>query len=158
MQLPLAIRRAGYRLAYRLLQVVWFIRRPQKSGVKCLATDADRVLLVRHTYGRRSWELPGGAVNRGEPPLETARREMEEELGLGSAPWTPIGQIRGTVDHRRDTIHLFRAEVGTPALNVDGGEIAAAQWFARAELPPDLSPYVSPVLAHAPALGDGRGA
>jgi 8-oxo-dGTP diphosphatase len=133
---------------------VWFVWRPEKNGVKCLVTAEDRVLLVRHTYGRRSWDVPGGAVKRREPPIDAARREMEEELGLGSAPWTAIGQLRGSVDHRRDTIHLFRAEVGAPALTVDLGELAAAQWFARAELPADLRPYVAPVLAHAPALGD----
>jgi 8-oxo-dGTP diphosphatase len=154
MQLPVPIRRIGYRFAYRVLQVVWFVWRPEKNGVKCLVTAADRVLLVRHTYGRRSWDLPGGAVKRREPPIDAARREMEEELGLGSAPWTAIGQLRGSVDHRRDTIHLFRAEVGAPALTVDPGELAAVQWFARAELPADLGPYVAPVLAHAPALGD----
>jgi 8-oxo-dGTP pyrophosphatase MutT (NUDIX family) len=158
MQLPVAIRRIGYRVAYRGLQVVWFVWRPEKNGVKCLVTDNDRVLLVRHTYGRRSWDLPGGAVKTGEQPIEAARREMEEELGLGAAPWTGVGQLRGSVDHRRDTIYLFRAEVGTPTLAVDAGEIAAAQWFARGRLPTDLSPYVSPVLAHTNALGDGGSA
>lgn len=157
MQLPVPIRRVAYRIAYRVLQVVWFVWRPEKSGVKCLATTQDRVLLVRHTYGRRSWDLPGGAVKRGEPPLDAARREMEEELGLGSAPWTAIGQIRGSVDHRRDTIHLFQAEVGAPILTVDEGEIAATHWFGRTDLPEDLSPYVKPVLAHAWVLGDVRG-
>jgi 8-oxo-dGTP diphosphatase len=158
MQLPVPIRRIGYRVAYRVLQVVWFVRRPEKNGVKCLVTTDDQVLLVRHTYGRRSWDLPGGAVKRGEPPLDAARREMEEELGLGSAAWTAIGQLLGSVDHRRDTIYLFRAEVGAPALTVDLGELAAVQWFERTELPADLGPYVAPVLAHVPVAGDGDGA
>jgi ADP-ribose pyrophosphatase YjhB (NUDIX family) len=111
------------------------------------------VLLVRHTYGRRSWDVPGGAIKRGEPPLAAARREMDEELGLGSVEWVNIGEIRGNVNHRRDTIHCFRAEVSEPALRIDRGELAAVDWFARGALPEDLAPYVGSVIARAPALG-----
>src|SRR5437870_4690431 len=76
-----AVRRRGYRVAFALLRVYWFVRRPALHGVKCVLTNGDQVLLVRHTYGSRDWDLPGGAVSRGEPPVATARREMHEELG-----------------------------------------------------------------------------
>ena len=45
------VRRAGYRLAYRMLTIWWFVRRPPTAGVKCLLTSGSEVLLVRHTYG-----------------------------------------------------------------------------------------------------------
>src|SRR6516162_8210467 len=64
--LTLRLRRLAYRLAYRILQVVWFVWRPRMRGVKCLVTCRDRVLLVRHTYGSRAWDVPGGAMKRGE--------------------------------------------------------------------------------------------
>jgi 8-oxo-dGTP pyrophosphatase MutT (NUDIX family) len=151
-KLPVPIRRLIYRCGYRVLQVVWFVWRPAKTGVKCLLTADDRILLVRHTYGRRRWDLPGGSVKRGEPPLQTARREMDEELGLGCAEWIKIGEIRGTFDHRRDTIHCFRAEIEPSArLKLDRGELDAAAWFARTDLPADLSPYVVPVVEGARA-------
>jgi 8-oxo-dGTP pyrophosphatase MutT (NUDIX family) len=147
----LTLRRLGYRLAYRVLQVFWYVARPTKHGVKCLVTDGDRVLLVRHTYGRRSWDLPGGSIKRRESPLSAARREMSEELGLQDAPWADIGELTGRVDHRRDTIHCFSAEISAPRLRVDRGELAAVDWFARGALPTDLAPYVGPVIARAPA-------
>jgi 8-oxo-dGTP pyrophosphatase MutT (NUDIX family) len=149
---PLTLRRLGYRLAYRALQVFWFLARPAKQGVKCMVTDGDRVLLVRHTYGRRSWDFPGGSMKRNELPLSAARREMGEELGLDGAEWTDIGQLRGRVDHRRDTIHCFRAELSEPTLTIDRGELAAAGWFTRDELPQDLGPYVGEIIRHAPAI------
>jgi 8-oxo-dGTP pyrophosphatase MutT (NUDIX family) len=147
----LTLRRLGYRIAYRLLQVFWFVARPRKQGVKCLITCRDRVLLVRHTYGTRSWDVPGGAIKRHEAPLAAARREMGEELGLSAVTWTEIGEITGTVHHRRDTIHCFRAEMCEPSLTVDRGELAAVDWFARGALPQDLGPYVGSVIARAPA-------
>jgi len=52
-------------------------------GSACAIFDGGgRVLLVRHTYGRLNWELPGGGAEPGEAPDETARRELLEETGL----------------------------------------------------------------------------
>jgi 8-oxo-dGTP pyrophosphatase MutT (NUDIX family) len=149
---PLPLRRLGYRIAYRGLQVFWFVARPPKQGVKCLLTCHDRVLLVRHTYGNRAWDVPGGAIKRGEPPLTAARREMDEELGL-DIEWSAIGEIRGNADHRQDTIHCFRAEMCEPPLKIDRGELAAVKWFARNALPEDLAPYVGSVIARALTSG-----
>ncbi|RJQ79447.1 NUDIX hydrolase [Pseudonocardiaceae bacterium YIM PH 21723] len=47
----------------------------------------DRVLLLRTSY-KDNWEIPGGVIegDRGETPLDAARREVAEELGLQSGP------------------------------------------------------------------------
>ena len=151
----LTAQRVGYRVAYRVLQVVWFVTRPNKHGVKCVVTDHDRVLLVRHTYGAPVWDLPGGSIKRRESPLSAARREMNEELGLADTDWRDIGELQGRMDHRRDTIHCFRAELSEPTLRIDPVELAAASWFDRGRLPPDLGAYVDEIMARAPAT-DGR--
>jgi 8-oxo-dGTP pyrophosphatase MutT (NUDIX family) len=150
-QAPVAARRLAYRAAYRTLQFSWLLRRPAKRGVKCLLVNRERVLLVRHTYGDRRWEVPGGAMRRNEEPLATARREMHEELGIEAATWTALGTVQGTFHHRRDTIHCFRAELESPALTLDLGELQAASWFHSSDLPPNLGPYVLPVLSRAAA-------
>ena len=147
----LTVRRWGYRIAYRLLQVFWFVARPHKRGVKCLLTDRDRILLVRHTYGRRAWDIPGGSIRWRESPLSAAHREMSEELGLDGVSWAEIGQLHGRVDHRRDTIHCIRAEVTSPRLTIDHGELETVRWFDRSALPADLAPYVGTIVDAAPA-------
>ena len=146
-QLPVIVRRVIYRSGYRVLQLFWLVTRPTKSGVKCVLVERDRVLLVRHTYGRRSWDLPGGALKRGESPLSGARREMGEELGIEDAQWRELGVVRATMNHRRDTVHCFEARLASPEVTIELGELAVARWFDRDKLPDDLAPYVEPVMA-----------
>jgi 8-oxo-dGTP pyrophosphatase MutT (NUDIX family) len=150
-----AVRRLGYRLAYASLRVYWFGRRPSVHGVKCVLTDRDLVLLVRHTYGPAEWLLPGGAIKRREIPISAARREMREELGIDIEDWTALGEVTGRVHHRRDTLHCFQAELRDPVLRLDPGELAAARWFSRRELPPRLGGYVHPILARAATTNAG---
>jgi 8-oxo-dGTP pyrophosphatase MutT (NUDIX family) len=145
-ELTVAVRRLAYRTAYRVLQVWWFLTRPRKSGVKCVLTDGDQVLLVRHTYGRRRWDIPGGAVKRGEPPAHAARREMREELGIDVADWVSIGEMLVRMNHRHDTLHCFHVDLRAPAIRINRGELDEAHWFARGALPAERSRYVGPIL------------
>jgi 8-oxo-dGTP pyrophosphatase MutT (NUDIX family) len=120
------------------------------SGVKCVVSNGDRILLVRHTYGSRDWDLPGGAMKRDEEPLVAARREMLEELGIERAEWSKLGEVRKNVDHRRDTVHCFRAELASPEVELNLAEISLAEWFDRDRLPGKLAPYVESVLEQFP--------
>jgi 8-oxo-dGTP pyrophosphatase MutT (NUDIX family) len=140
-------RRWAIRSAYRVLRVYWFLRRPRMSGVKCVLTREDRVLLVRHTYGRDDWDLPGGAMKSGEEPVHAARREIREELGVTIDDWRSLGVITGRADYRHDTLHCFQAPLGELQLTLDGTEIDRAGWFERPALPPNLSRYVPRILA-----------
>ncbi len=144
--------RLGFRTAYLGLQVSWFLRRPETRGVKCLLTHGENILLVRHTYGRRVWDLPGGGIQRGEPPVATAAREMQEELGVSGVVWLPGGTIHGRQRFRSDTVHCFWTELPDPALEPNLAELAEVRWFSRAELPSNLGPYVRPMLAGTPAF------
>ena len=146
------LRRLGYRTAFGALRAYWFLARPEMDGVKCVITDRGRLLLVRHTYGPRVWDLPGGGVKRGEAPLTAARREMREELGLIDAPWGALGEIRGRVHYRHETVQVFTAELAGPELLLDYGELAEARFFACRELPSDLGPYVTEIVAQVPWL------
>jgi 8-oxo-dGTP pyrophosphatase MutT (NUDIX family) len=145
--LPVRAQRWVYRCAYRVLRVYWYLRRPAMSGVKCVLSREDRVLLVRHTYGRDDWDLPGGAMKSGEAPAHAARREIREELGVTIDDWRSLGVITGRADYRHDTLHCFQASLGEHQLILDGAEIERAGWFERPALPPNLSRYVPQILA-----------
>jgi len=50
------------------------------SGVLYL-NEVRELLIVKPTY-RDHWLIPGGVVEINESPLQAARREVKEELGI----------------------------------------------------------------------------
>jgi 8-oxo-dGTP pyrophosphatase MutT (NUDIX family) len=147
MPLPVPLRRLIYRIGYRVLQVFWLVMHPAVSGAKCVATHDGRVLLVRHTYGNRAWDLPGGTMRRGESPARTAQREFAEEIGVDVEPWTDLGDLIMGIGASLHTLHCFHADLPTPDVELDLGELQTSGWFSPADLPSDLSPFVVPIIA-----------
>jgi 8-oxo-dGTP pyrophosphatase MutT (NUDIX family) len=127
------------RVAHDLRRAYWRLSRPLTLGVRGLALDGDRVLLVRHTY-MAGWYLPGGGVERGEAVEEALRRELIEEVGLRfeGAP-ALIGAYSNFHDYKSDHVLLFRVEGWTMAPKPNR-EIAEHRFFALTEPPPGTSP------------------
>jgi len=58
--------------------------------------DARRIVMIRnfrHTVEQELWELPAGTAEPNEPPIETARRELEEETGYRAGTMTPLTEF-----------------------------------------------------------------
>jgi 8-oxo-dGDP phosphatase len=67
------------------------VRHPGAVAVLALDEEGRVVLLrqYRHPVGDYLWELPAGLRDAdGEPPLETAKRELAEEVRLAAARWS----------------------------------------------------------------------
>jgi 8-oxo-dGTP diphosphatase len=73
-------------------------------GAAAVITDeSGRVLLVKHTYGRLNWELPGGGAEAHESAAETAVREVREETGLHVV----VERLAGVYYEREPDMHHF---------------------------------------------------
>jgi 8-oxo-dGTP pyrophosphatase MutT (NUDIX family) len=87
------------------------IRHP--GGAAVLALDADnRVCLLRqfrHAADGWVWELPAGKIDNREPPLDTARRELEEEAGAAADSWQSLGDYLSSPGVFTEVVHLFLA-------------------------------------------------
>jgi 8-oxo-dGTP diphosphatase len=63
------------------------VRQPRKrvSADALVRDPGGRILLVDPKY-KPDWDTPGGMAEANEPPHETVRRELREELGLDIRP------------------------------------------------------------------------
>jgi 8-oxo-dGDP phosphatase len=76
--------------------------------------DQERVLLLRqyrHPLGTYLWELPAGLRDAdGEPPVETAKRELAEEALLSAARWSLLATIYSSPGFSDEQVLIYLAE------------------------------------------------
>ncbi len=66
------------------------------SAVVMPVDERNRVLLVRQyrlPAAKYLWELPAGRVDKGETPLQAARRELAEETGYRARKFKKIAEF-----------------------------------------------------------------
>lgn len=114
------------------------VRTPVAFGVSAiLENKSGRVLLVRQRYSP-GWHLPGGGVNRGEPPAEAVIRELQEEVGLTqAAPPVLQGLYTRAVGLATNVVALYRVAEGQISFRPNA-EIADILWVDPAA-PPDTA-------------------
>ena len=94
-----------------------FVDHPGAVAVVAI-DDEDRVLLIkqyRHPVRLREWELPAGLMDVDhEPPLETAKRELAEEVDLAAADWHLLADYAVSPGGSDEMIRIFLARGLTP--------------------------------------------
>ena len=99
------------------------VRHPGAVAVVAV-DDEDRVVMVRqyrHPFGEHLWELPAGLRDAdGEPPVETARRELAEEALLSAERWSLLATPYMTPGFCDEQILLYLAEGLTEVDHPDG--------------------------------------
>lgn len=142
--------RLGYRWAYLVLRLWWFVRRSHTYGAAVALWHEGKVLMVRTSY-RDSYSLPGGFIRRGEPPEQAARRELLEEIGVDLPAQALRHAWHGTMHYesRLDTIDIWEVSLDErPALHIDGSEIVWAGWMdPSAAMGRRLLPHIAAYLA-----------
>lgn len=84
-----------------------------KPGVAILPVDEEGTAYLtrefRYAIGRDSIEVAGGGIDEDESPLDAARREAREELGVEANEWSGLGTIDPFTAVVRSPAHLFLA-------------------------------------------------
>jgi 8-oxo-dGTP pyrophosphatase MutT (NUDIX family) len=123
----------GHRIEHHVVKF------PRPSVGAVVLDGAGRTLLLwRHRYitDTWGWEVPAGWADPGEPLVDAARREVEEETGYR------VGDIRPMVEYKPmagiSTMHYTGyvatdpVRVGEPA---DTSEASRVEWIALADVP-----------------------
>ena len=85
-----------------------------RGAVGILAYDEETVWLVRQPREAVNepdlLEIPAGRLDKeGEEPLQTAKRELAEEIGRGAHHWEPIVVYYTGAGFTDEQVHLFAA-------------------------------------------------
>ena len=75
-------------------------------------TNAGKVVILRQyrfACSRRILEFPAGPLEARESPLESIKREIQEESGYSAKRWDNLGEMIPCPGYSDEKIHLFLA-------------------------------------------------
>jgi 8-oxo-dGTP pyrophosphatase MutT (NUDIX family) len=119
---------------YGGMLVIWYMFRPKTCGAKVVVMCGDEILLIKTTYDY-GYSLPGGGVKKGEDPIDAAKREAIEEVGIVLDNVTQITTFVTTAEYKIDTVYGFYSEVSSKKYSLDKLEIERAEWHPLSNLP-----------------------
>lgn len=84
------------------------------GAVAMVAVDSEGyvtlVRQLREATRKHLLEIPAGTAEPGEQPLETAKRELQEECGLTGGEWRELAAFWTTPGFCRERMHVFAVE------------------------------------------------
>ncbi len=96
----------------RIMPSYYILRFPDWVNIVPVTSDNKVVLIkqYRHATGEIHWEVPGGAVHRGEDPKLGALRELEEETGYTSSQLVKVAENFPNPALQDNRIHTYLAK------------------------------------------------
>jgi nudix-type nucleoside diphosphatase (YffH/AdpP family) len=108
----------------------YVVRRGDSVGIVPVCMNSGRIVLVkqfrfaalRADEDGFLWEIPAGMLDRGEEPMETAARELYEEIGLNAERFERLISYYLSPGLLDEKMHLFLARIADcRKLNEAGG-------------------------------------
>lgn len=108
----LTVRRDSLKLANGKLNPEFYVLEyPSWVNVTAITEDGMFVMIrqYRHGLGQYGTELCAGVVEKGEEPLEAAKRELMEESGFGGGEWELQCVISGNPSTTNNLTYCYLA-------------------------------------------------
>ena len=121
--------------SFRAYEVYCFLVHPRVHGVYVAVWYDGQLLLVENSY-RPQFYFPSGGVRSGERPLEAARRELKEEVGIDLPPerFSLAFEMQLHHNNMRDRVSTYEVLLQEPpALAIDRREVVTAGFITANE-------------------------
>ena len=110
------------------------LRRIPGAGVVAFNEDDEILLQQEYRYPLDAviYQIPGGLIDEGETPLETAKRELREETGYAAEEWRKLGEVQDNpgLMNGSSTIFLARDIERIADPTRDEAEFLAFDWYS----------------------------
>lgn len=119
--------------------IIYKILKLKTRGVRVIFIKDNKILLIKHRYDD-FWVFPGGGIKKSENPLEAAKRESQEEVGLSfTGPANKLGVYKNFSGGKKDYVHVyvvkkFSKHNGSKSF-LGKLEVKYKQWFPLDKLP-----------------------
>jgi len=103
-----------------------------RTGVAVIVTHAQKILFGKRIISPAgfAWQLPGGWIETGESPEQTAKREVKEETGLELRSTRFVAYTNNIFSSRDHSISLyFEAECSNPEMVMVCEPDKCEQWL-----------------------------
>ncbi len=122
----------------RIIEPYYVVELPDWCNT-IVVTKEERIILVkqyRYPVDQVTYELPGGVIEKGESPIDAARREMEEETGFTSTDISFLMKLAPNPAINNNTAYFFLAKNAVPTLsqNQDAFEDIDRVSFSKEEI------------------------
>lgn len=86
--------------------------KPIRKAVKCLLIENEKIVITKYLKGKKNgyYDIPGGKIEDGENPEETAIREMKEETGISVSNLIKKGIFEVEYPDRKFYFDVFLAK------------------------------------------------
>ena len=87
------------------------IRHPGAALAVPITNSGEVIILRQYRFAcsRRILEFPAGTLEEGESPLESIKREVQEESGYSAERWDNLGEMLPCPGYSDEKIHLYLA-------------------------------------------------
>jgi len=87
--------KSPYKLSGKYTYNFYVINSVDWVNILPITSDNEVVFVEQYRPGTNSitLELPGGMIDKGETPLKSAKRELEEETGYITSKWKKLGSV-----------------------------------------------------------------
>ena len=140
----------------RIITDFYQVQLPSHVTIYATTREGKVACLRQYKHGPRKvcLTLPGGLMDAGEDPAETAKRELLEETGLSSSEWAALGSYTLGGNQGIATSHLFRAVCAEEARTPDSGDLEdmALEFLSPERVLAEMDLGNFPIISHAAAI------